>query len=110
MPYIPEYSPPPTSQVIQLFSVRNPPSLHGKDSRPCVVMWLADSSGMHVGRKVSYTCCDYTARRPQGMHYRALLAMTIPAMPVLTLTILDVGRKVSYTAPRPRPTRRPAYS
>ena len=61
-PYIPEYSPPPTSQVIQLFSVRNPPSLHGKDSRPCVVMWLADSSGMHVGRKVSYTCCDYSAR------------------------------------------------
>ena len=61
-PYIPEHSPPPTSQVIQLFSVRNPPSLHGKDSRPCVVMWLADSSGMHVGRKVSYTCCDYSAR------------------------------------------------
>ena len=41
--------------VIQLFSVRNPPHLHGKDSRPWVVMWLADSSGMHVGRKVSYS-------------------------------------------------------
>ena len=41
--------------VIQLFSVRNPPNLHGKDSRPWVVMWLADSSGMHVGRKVSYS-------------------------------------------------------
>ena len=54
--------------VIQLFSVRNPPSLSrdSKDSRPCVVMWLADSSGMHVGRKAAWPALELRAAEAGG--------------------------------------------